>query len=70
VGPRTGLDDVERRKFLTVPLSSSPYPVTIPTELPRLPLTGASLKLSAEARFDLSVWVGCSFCHGLCTRNI
>jgi hypothetical protein len=38
VGPRAGLNDVEKRKFLTLPelelrppLSSSPWPVAIPT---------------------------------------
>jgi hypothetical protein len=43
VGSRTGLDDVEKRIFLTLPglelrplLSYSPYPVAIPTELSRL----------------------------------
>jgi hypothetical protein len=43
VDPRAGLDNMEKRKFLTLPglrlislLSSSPYPVAIPTELLRL----------------------------------
>jgi hypothetical protein len=43
VGPRAGLDDVETRKFLTLPgieprtpRSSSLYPVAIPTGLSRL----------------------------------
>jgi hypothetical protein len=44
VDPRAGLDDAEKRKFLTLPrlelrVSSvlNPKPVDIPTTLPRLP---------------------------------
>jgi hypothetical protein len=43
MGPRACLGDVEKRKFLTLPdsnsepWSSSPLPVAVPTELPRLP---------------------------------
>jgi hypothetical protein len=43
VGPRAGLDDLEKREFSTLPglgtptpRPSSPYPVVIPTELSRL----------------------------------
>jgi hypothetical protein len=39
MGLRTGLDDVEERKFLTVRDSNSDLYVTIPTALPRF-LTG------------------------------
>jgi hypothetical protein len=52
VGPRTGLDDVEKRKFLTLPglgtptpRSLSPYPVTIPTTLSRLQFKGVNCEL-------------------------
>jgi hypothetical protein len=47
VGPRTGLDDIEKRKFLILsgsqiptPTASSPWSVAVPTALPHLQLSG------------------------------
>jgi hypothetical protein len=50
VDPRAGLDDMEKRKFLTLlglklqPQLSSPWPVAIPTMLSRLILISAALE--------------------------
>jgi hypothetical protein len=56
VGPRAGLDDVEKRKFLTLlglelrPLASlSPYPVAVATALTR-PFENTVLRRISNAR--------------------
>jgi hypothetical protein len=53
VGPRVGLDAVEKRKILPLPRNeprpSSPYPVAIPNELSRL-LDGWYINSNLEGR--------------------
>jgi hypothetical protein len=60
VGPGTGLDTAEKRKFLsprqesnTEHRSPRPQPVTIPTELPQLLLHALVLKLNTGAILPL-----------------
>jgi hypothetical protein len=58
MGPRTGLDDVEKTKFMTLP--GLELRVAVPTTVPRLLLNYSAACYSVRMAATLGPAVGCS----------
>jgi hypothetical protein len=78
--PRAGLDDLKKRKFLTLSglgtpthRSSSPSPVTIPTELSQLSVSPVYSKICTQmcsVKFSLITWIRNVFVQWPCVKRM